>query len=185
MPIKENHPNLFALLEAWFSAPPAARGIDLRYTMSVSAGHGRVEKRELIVTTVLKDYIQWPDVQQIMCLTKTTLDKKSGQVSIKQRYALTSLTPDLANAGNLLALWREHWCIENHLHYKRDVFLREDDSRIHADDRPAVMATLRNAILNLCQAWGYTSLKQAREQFAIRPQQALGLIELPVDVQLE
>lgn len=185
MPIKENHPNLFALLETWFRTPPAAKGIDLRFTQTVNAGHGRVEKRELCVTTVLRHYIEWPDVQQAMRLTKTTLYKKTGEVSFKQRYALTSLPPDLADAPALLDFWREHWSIENLLHYKRDVFLLEDRSRIYAADKPSVMATLRNAILNLCQAWGHSSLKQARELFAIRPLQALGLIELPVDIQLE
>ena len=185
MPVKENHPNLFALLETWFQAPPAAKGIDLRCAKTVSAGHGRVETRVLCVTTVLKHYLDWPDVEQVMRLTKTTLNKKSGQRCIKHRYALTSLTPHRADAADLLALWREHWCIENHLHYPRYVFLQEDRSRLHTHDTPAVMATLRNALLNLCRAWGYTSVKKAREQFIIQPLKALGLIELPVYIQLE
>ena len=53
------------------------------------------------------------------------------------------------------------------------------------DSIPEVMAICRNAILNLLRTWGYTSLKLARECFALNPSKALGLLELPVSFPLK
>ena len=71
------------------------------------------------------------------------------------------------------------------MHYPRDVWFCEDASHIHAGNIPEVMAVCRNAILNLLRAWGYKSLKFARETFAGNPDKALGLLELDVCIQLE
>ncbi|MCD4687575.1 MAG: hypothetical protein K8S97_16730, partial [Anaerolineae bacterium] len=118
-------------------------------------------------------------------LDKTVVDTKTGEVSTVRRYAVTSLTPQQADASRLLALWRGHWSIENRLHYPRDVWFQEAASRIHAGGIPEVMAICRNAILKLLHAWGYPSLKFARERLAVNPSQALGLFELSVCVPLK
>ena len=47
------------------------------------------------------------------------------------------------------------------------------------------MASFRNLLLNVQRAFGYPSVKYAREQFAAFPHRALGLLELPVDFRLE
>lgn len=64
-------------------------------------------------------------------------------------YGISSLSVARADAGRLLALTRGHWGIENSLHYKRDVTLGEDASRIRQEGAPQVMATLRNSIVHL------------------------------------
>ena len=55
-------------------------------------------------------------------------------------YGISSLSVERADAGRLLALTRDHWGIENGLHYKRDVTLGEDRSRIRREGAPQVMA---------------------------------------------
>lgn len=64
-------------------------------------------------------------------------------------YGITSLSVEQADASRLLALTRGHWGIENGLHYKRDVTLGEDASRVRQEAAPQVMAALRNSILHL------------------------------------
>ncbi len=64
-------------------------------------------------------------------------------------YGITSLSADAADAARLLALTRGHWGIENGLHYKRDVTLGEDGSRVRQEAAPQVMAALRNSIVHL------------------------------------
>jgi predicted transposase YbfD/YdcC len=64
-------------------------------------------------------------------------------------YGISSLSVERADAGRLLALTREHWGIENGLHYKRDVTLGEDGSRVRREGAPQVMAALRNSIVHL------------------------------------
>jgi len=39
---------------------------------------------------------------------------------------------------------RSHWGIENRLHWRLDVFMREDDSRIRKDNSPTVLAMVRH-----------------------------------------
>lgn len=165
MPVKENHPQLYAAIAYWFAGPRQLRSLDQRQVTTVNKGHGRLETRVLTATTELNAYLPWPDVQQTLMLDKTVIDTRTGQVSTVRRYAVTSLTPDQAGPARLLLLWRGHWSIENNLHYPRDVWFKEDASRVHADAIPEVFAICRNAILNLLRAWGYASLKFARELF--------------------
>ena len=60
-------------------------------------------------------------------------------------HGITSLGRERADAARLLALVREHWGIENGSHYRRDVTLGEDASRIRTGSAPQVMAALRNS----------------------------------------
>lgn len=64
-------------------------------------------------------------------------------------YGISSLSVAQADARRLLALTRGHWGIENRLHYKRDVTLGEDASRVRREAAPQVMAALRNSIVHL------------------------------------
>jgi hypothetical protein len=66
-------------------------------------------------------------------------------------HGITSLGPERADAARLLALTREHWGIENGSHYRRDVTLGEDASRVRKGSAPEVLAGLRNAIIHLAQ----------------------------------
>ena len=123
-------------------------------------------------------WLNWPDVEQV---TST----KTGETTSSRLYAITSLSRHDASAQQLLHLKRQHWTIENHLHYPRDVWFREDASRIRSGQAPRLMASLRNALLNLLRTFGYPSLKLAREQFAASPSRALGLLRLPISFRLE
>lgn len=64
-------------------------------------------------------------------------------------HGITSLGPKRADAGRLLGLTRGHWGIENGSHYRRDVTLGEDASRVRKGSAPQVMAALRNTVIHL------------------------------------
>jgi hypothetical protein len=64
----------------------------------------------------------WTGLAQVCRLTRQRIVR--GKQSIKTVYAITSLTTDEAGPERLLALSREHWGIENRLHYVRDVTRR-------------------------------------------------------------
>ena len=51
---------------------------------------------------------------------------------------------------------RNHWGIENRLHYVRDVTLKEDASRIRRN--PGIFALLRSFALNLLRFNGITNI---------------------------
>lgn len=93
-------------------------------------------------------------------------------------YGITSLSMEEADAGRLLALSRGHWGIENGLHYKRDVTLGEDASRIRREGAPQVMAALRNSIVHLLDSTS-DSLAGAVRTMSNCFNKALNLLGLP------
>ena len=64
-------------------------------------------------------------------------------------YLITSLSPEKASPKQLLEINREHWHIENKLHYVRDKTFNEDQSRIRKKHGPHVMASIRNLVISL------------------------------------
>ena len=55
-------------------------------------------------------------------------------------------TPD-----QLLSNIREHWGIENKLHWVLDIVFNDDQSRIRKGNAPRNMAIIKKAVLNLLQ----------------------------------
>ena len=93
-------------------------------------------------------------------------------------YGITSLSLEEADAGRLLALTRGHWGIENGLHYKRDVTLGEDASRVRREAAPQVLAGLRNSIVHLLENTT-DSLAAAMRTMSNCFNKALALLGLP------
>lgn len=114
---------------------------------TVDKGHGRQERRTLRRTTLLTKTQDWAGLRQGFALTRERTVQ--GVTTRETVYGITSLSIERADAGRLLALTRGHWGIENGLHYKRDVTLGEDASRVRREAAPQVMAALRNSIVHL------------------------------------
>jgi predicted transposase YbfD/YdcC len=98
---------------------------------------------------------------------------------VEVAYGITSLSPSEADAARLLELVRDHWRIENCLHYVRDVTLGEDACRVRSGSAPQVLAALRNAVVHLLAAVEAESRPAAVERLQGRPAEALQLIGIP------
>jgi predicted transposase YbfD/YdcC len=72
-----------------------------------------------------------------------------GKTTTETIYGITSLTTEKAGPGLLLQLSRDHWGIENKLHYVRNVGCGKDQSRINAGQIPQVLTAVRNTALTL------------------------------------
>jgi hypothetical protein len=120
---------------------------------------------------------KWPGLAQGFELVRERTAK--GQTTVEVTYGITSLPPERADAARLLGLVRDHWRIENCLHYVRDVTLGEDASRVRKGSAPQVLAALRNAALHLLAAVPAESRAAATERLAARPDEALGLLGRP------
>ena len=68
------------------------------------------------------------------------------ETSREWRYFISSLAAD---AKGLSKAIRDHWSVENSLHWVLDIAFREDESRIRKDHGPENVATLRHIALNL------------------------------------
>jgi len=95
------------------------------------------------------------------------------EVEVETAYGITSLSRERAGASRLLRLNRGHWGIENGLHHRRDVILREDASRIRKGSASQLMAALRNIMLFVLSRTGHAKLTAAICHDMCPPQEAL------------
>ncbi|UCC85977.1 MAG: ISAs1 family transposase [Anaerolineales bacterium] len=149
---------------------------DFESASTVDKGHGRLERRTLTSSRMLKDYLDWPYLEQVFKLERRFTHLKTGEVTLQISYGLTSLSPDQASPEQLLHYLRTYWGIENGLHYRRDVTFKEDQCRLRIGHAARTMATLNNLVLTLILRQGYTNVPDARRRYAARPLDALKLI---------
>ena len=77
--------------------------------------------------------------------------------------------PCLRNEKSQLLTWtRQHWAIENKLHYRRDVTLCEDATRMKHTHQAQVVATLNNFVIAWATYMGFSNLASARRFFQAR-----------------
>ena len=75
---------------------------------------------------------------------------------------------------------RNHWAIENRLHWRRDVTLREDQSQVRTTGKPPVLAALNNIVLALMDWLGVRNVPEQMRIFAAFPKLALELLLGPL-----
>ena len=114
---------------------------------SVAGDHGRIETRRYwSVSNIgwIAEQNEWKGFKSIWAVESERLigDKKT----VEKRYYISSLKSDAKQYGNAI---REHWGIENSLHWVLDVAFREDESRIRKGNSPQNFAVLRHIALNL------------------------------------
>jgi len=103
---------------------------------------------------------------QFLAVWRERQELRQGKVTEEsQEYSFycTSAAPKQYGAEQLLQRIRDHWSAsENGSHYRRDVSLGEDASRISGRNGPFVMATLRNVLLGLFELQNYRGKTKAR-----------------------
>ena len=111
--------------------------------------------------------------------TRTLRDKGSGELKTTTEtvFGITSLRREQADAGRLLSIVREHWGIENRVFHVRDQTLGEDACRVRTRSAPAVLATLRNAVINVLQLLGVKNRAAQLRTFCANPVKALEQVQ--------
>lgn len=92
------------------------------------------------------------------------------------RFGVTSLSRKAADRKRLLRLTRDHWGIENKVHWVRDVTFDEDRSQVRTGNAPQVMATLRNLALSVLRLAGATNIASAVRHCVRHPETAAALL---------
>ncbi len=114
---------------------------------TVDADHGRIETRR---TTVIHDvdWLQerhrWPGLKAVVMVESER--ETSSRTETETRYYITSLTDP---AEKLAAVIRQHWAIENSLHWVMDMVFRDDECRISTGHAPANFTTVKHVAHNL------------------------------------
>src|SRR5262249_61768262 len=104
---------------------------------------------------------------------------EKGRPAVEVVHGIPSLRPEQADAARLLGLVREHWRIENSLHYVRDVTLGEDACRVRRGLAPPVLAALRDAAGHRLSGLGRGRPAAAPPRLAARPPGAPRLLRPP------
>jgi len=120
------------------------------YAKTVDKDHGRIEIRECWTLAAETSYTpirnagQWEQLTSLICIRRERRlpQKTQGEM----RYYIASCPP---NANDLLQAIRNHWGIENSVHWILDVAFREDQSRVRKDHAPENLAVMRRIALNL------------------------------------
>ena len=142
--VKDNQPRLHEDIALFLQNPDNAPFETLE---TVGGEHGRVETRRYYTTDDihwLQGKHEWAGIKTICRVTRQR--DVNGNTSIESSYYISSLynhAPTIANAV------REHWGIENGLHYCLDVSFREDHCRVRKDHAPENFAILRHMAMNL------------------------------------
>jgi predicted transposase YbfD/YdcC len=120
--VKDNQKGLKEQVEHLFTITAGVK--DTQYDV----GHGRVETRVCEVIDDLRfmdGTSEWHGLKSIARIQSERYNKKTGQTSRQARYYISSLPADAAFINNAV---RQHWAIENNLHWSLDVIFKEDES---------------------------------------------------------
>lgn len=176
--LKGNQSSVHDAVIAFFQDPRLEQDPDftLHHHQSTDGGHGRVEIRRYRCCSDI-DWLdetgRWKDLQSIC---EVTSERHVGnEISQEIRYFIGSIKPDPK-------LWaravRDHWGIENKLHWRLDVAFREDDSRVRKGHGPENFAVLRHLALNLITQETSTkaSIKSKRYRAALSDEYRLKVL---------
>ena len=133
-----------------FCAEQKANGFadaEISRAETVDGDHGRIETR---TTTVIQDVEwlrqrhKWPGLNGVVIVESAR--QIDGAITSETRVYITSLRLPAYLMGPIV---RDHWSIENKLHWVMDMIFRDDECRVRTDHAPANFTTLKHMALNL------------------------------------
>lgn len=154
--LKGNHAAIHEEIQEFFAdavLPCATQCADsvaegtMDFFQTVEKNHGRVETRRCWQSTDIdwcQDKALWRGLKSIGMVE--SIRNVKGTSSIERRFFLSSLPLDAQRFAKAV---RDHWGVENSLHWSLDVTFGEDDSRARTMNAGQNLATLRRIAINL------------------------------------
>jgi predicted transposase YbfD/YdcC len=146
--LKANHPTLFQQVNQWFETAQAQGHLPQPLEQKVESGHHRVEIRTTWTFSLdqlppLSQSESWTGLQTLSIVERTRhlWNKTTHEV----QFYLSSLP---AHSSRIAPAIRQHWGIENSLHWTLDVTFEEDNCRVRSLHSPHNLALLRRFALN-------------------------------------
>ncbi len=150
--LKANQPVLHEAVSYLFDDAHATNQaqVAVDHHETLDKGHGRIERRQCwtIADPAVIAYLDpagaWPGLRSVAMVTA---ERTIGPtVTRETRYYLSSLAGEAAVLARTV---REHWAIENELHWVLDVAFGEDDTRVRIGHAAENLAVIRRIGLNL------------------------------------
>jgi predicted transposase YbfD/YdcC len=134
----------------------------ITHSQTVDGDHGRIETRDVCVlhnVDWLQERHKWPGLKAVVIVDSTR--EIGDKVERETRLYITSLT---LTALVIAAYIRDHWAVENSLHWVLDCVFRDDECRVRTDHAPANFTTIKHIALNLIRrAPGKDSMRLKRK----------------------
>ncbi len=149
--VKDNHPTLHAELQSFFKGLRETKFKGLAAHGShedVDGDHGRVETRRVWSTNwtgFLSGGSQWAGLRSVVCVER--IRELTDKTEHHFAFYISSL--DGMNAQLIAHAIREHWGIENKVHWALDVSFDQDGCRARKDHTAENFAIIRQIALNL------------------------------------
>lgn len=150
--VKGNQPKLYEHLQAQFEQHEAQSVDD-----QTEQTRDRITQRSVSVLDTVEGLdAAWVGVRRLIQVERTGI--RGVEPVHETMFYISSLAADAATFSRLI---RQHWHIENRLHWVKDVVLHEDTAPICAGRAPENMAILRTIALNLLRLHGFASITKA------------------------
>jgi len=180
--VKENQPTLHERVKRLMDEGILEGFKNLRHGKSqeTSDGHGRLETRQVWVTNEIQwlgeDLLgEWKGLASVVAVQRTRQDlgDLTGKVTTERSYYISS--HDSTDANRLGQGIRQHWGVENQLHWCLDVGLNEDQCRLRVKHGAENFSRLRRIALNKLKRWDFKKADGKSLNASIRlKQQACG-----------
>ena len=158
--VKANQPTLLKTIEDLAKQTPAVG----THKHHQRGQRNRIESRQTSVWHLPEDHLgaEWSPLSCVIQVGRHTdvFNTTQGDWEPRSETAWYVCTRNLTATEAYHAV-RNHWLIENSLHYVRDVAMGEDASRIRTS--PGAFAQLRTLALNALREAGHKCIKGARQ----------------------
>ena len=151
--LKENHKTLYNDVKLYLDDIYREKKLleSENYHKSVEKGHGRIEIRECVISeeiSWLHNKSAWKGLCGIGAIYCTI--EKNGIISKQSHYFIYSCKG--LNAGQIMKYKRNHWSIENNLHWVLDMTFREDESWARKDNSAENFNVIRQIAFNILKS---------------------------------
>lgn len=148
--LKDNHPTLHQQVKNWFETAQSFgfKGVDVSRSQRIEKGHHRIENRQVYTVPVsqipaLHEQDLWAGLTTVVMVVRSI--QRWNKTTQEVQFYITSLASDANKIGRVI---RQHWGIENSVHWTLDVTFNEDECRIRSLHSPQNFALLRRIALN-------------------------------------
>ncbi len=166
--LKSNHPTLFQQVNQGFQQATAEGTLPTPREHTTETGHHRIDTHTVWTLPVnsfaaLHQANEWAGLQTIVIVERTR--RLWNKTTHEVQFYLSTLPPD---SPKIAAAIRQHWGIENGLHWTLDVTLGEDACRVRSLHAPHNLSLLRRFAVNaLNRVAGKHSLRQKSKRAAM------------------
>ena len=146
--LKENHRRFYRKVQGLFykASEEGLPNMVSSHYVTRDSDHSRGERREYscLPLMYLHEYKEvWRDLNTFIQVKSTRHTKNKIETSF--RYYITSIP--LSDHLRSCSAIREHWHVENRLHWKLDVAFKEDQYRVYNQNSSQILSSIRKIAL--------------------------------------